>query len=133
MTVSYDLTTDVGKVRLNTFGDDTGNPIFQDEELQAFIDQEVHIKLACARVLMVVASRQAYILKVITNMGLSTNGAALAAEFRAQAKALRDEVKDEQAAQDAATDETGFDIAEMVVDQNTLEDVILNDIRRSSL
>lgn len=133
MTATYDLTTDTGKMRLNTFGDDSENPIFQDEELQAFLDQEVHLKLACARVLEVVASRQAYILKVITNMGLSTNGAALAAEFRAQAKALRDQVKEEQAAQDAASDATGFDIAEMVVDQNTLEDVILGSIKRSNV
>lgn len=133
MTATYDLTTNTGKMRLNTFGDDSENPIFQDEELQAFLDQEVHLKLACARVLEVVASRQAYILKVITNMGLSTNGAALAAEFRAQAKALRDQVKEEQAAQDAASDATGFDIAEMVVDQNTLEDVILGSIKRSNL
>ena len=133
MTATYDLTTNPGKIRLNTFGDDTDNPIFQDEELQAFFDQEIHLKLACARVLEVVASRQAYILKVITNMGLSTNGAALAAEFRAQAKQLRDQVKDEQAAQDAASDETGFDWAETIVDQNTFEGVVLNNIRRSLL
>lgn len=131
MPATYDLTTNPGKIRLNTFGDDTDNPIFQDEELQAFFDQELHVKLACARVLEVVAVRQAYILKVITNLGLTTNGAALAAEFRAQAKQLRDQVKDEQTAQDAASDETGFDWAEMVVDGNTLQDVVLNDLRRT--
>src|ERR1051325_11051243 len=133
MTATYILTTNEGKIRLNTFGDDTDNPIFQDEELLAFYAQEGHIKLAAARVLMVVAARQAYLLKVITNMGLSTNGAALAAEFRAQAKALRDEVKQEQSDIDAANDETGFDIAgwNMPEDDTAYKDIILNDLLRS--
>lgn len=132
MTATYDLTTDTGKIRLNTFGDDTDNPIFQDEELQAFFDQEQsNVKLACARVLNVVASRQAYILKVITNMGLTTNGAALAAEFRAQAKQLREEAAAEQNV--STDDDTGFAIAEMVVDDNTYADVVLNNIKRGQV
>lgn len=121
MSATYDLTTIVGMIRLNTFGDDSDNPIFQDDELTAFYVQETHVKLASARVLEVVGSREAYIQKVITNMGLTTNGAALSAEFRAQAKALRDQVQQEQAAIDAANDAIGFDIGEMVVDENYSE------------
>lgn len=133
MTVApYDVTTTIGKIRLNTFGDDTDKPIFTDEELQAFYDQEhSNVKLAAARVLNVVASRQAYILKVITNLGLTTNGAALAAEFRAQAKQLRDEAATD--AQVSTDDDTGFDIAEMVVDDNTYADVVLNSIKRGQV
>jgi hypothetical protein len=126
MTATYDLTTDVGKIRLNTFGDDTGNPIFSNEELQAYYDQEGHVKLAAARVLLVVASRELFIQKVMTNMGLTTDGAKLADSFRALAKTLKDEVKEEQAAQDAANDETGWDSAEINVDQNTATDIWLN-------
>lgn len=127
MTATYDLTTVVGKIRLNTFGDDTDNPIFADEELTAFYTQEQsNVKLACARVLNVVAARQAYILKVISNMGLTTNGAVLAAEFRAQATQLRREAAEEISAGVADSDPTGFDIAEWVVDDNTLRDVVLN-------
>jgi len=121
MTATYDLTTNIGKIRLNTFLDDTDNPIFQDEELQALYDQEGHIKLAAARVYSIVAGREALIQKVITNMGLTTDGAKLGTEFRAQAKALRDEVKQEQADQDSASDATGWDIGEMVVDENYTE------------
>lgn len=133
MTVApYDVTTTIGKIRLNTFGDDTDTPIFTDEELQAFYEQEhSNVKLAAARVLNVVASRQAYILKVITNLGLSTNGAALAAEFRAQAKQLREEAASD--ANVATDDDTGFEIAEMVVDDNTYADVVLNSIKRGQV
>lgn len=131
MTATYDLTTIPGKIRLNTFGDDTDNAIFSDEELQAFYDQELHIKLACARVYMVVAGREAYIQKVQTNLGLTTNGAALAAEFRQLARGLRDEVKQEQADQDSANDETGFDIAEMTVDAATTLEIIHNNRLRT--
>lgn len=126
MTVTYDLTTPIGQIRLNTFGDDTDNPIFQDEELTAFYTQEQsRVKLACARVLNVVASRQAYILKVITNMGLTTNGAALAAEFRAQAAQLRKEDAEDQMT--ATDDDTGFAIAEWAVDDNAFSDIVWNE------
>lgn len=113
MTASYVLTTPEGMIRLNTFGDDTDNAIFQDEELLAFYAQEqYHVMLASARVLEVVASRQAYILKVITNLGLSTDGAKLSAEFRALAKQIRDQVANPTAIPEGT--ETYFDIAEQV-------------------
>ena len=128
MTSTYDLTTIPGQIRLNTFGDDSDNPIFQDEELQAFYDQEQNrIKLACARVLNVVAARQAYILKVQTNMGLTTNGAQLAAEFRAQAKQLRDEDAYDQAT--LTDDDTGFDIAQWAVDDPSYREIVINSAR----
>jgi len=126
MTATYDLTTPVGKIRLNTFGDDTDNPIFSDNELQVFFDQEGHIKLAAARVYLVVAGREALIQKVQTNMGLTTDGAKLADAFRQLAKTLKDEVKEEQAAEDAANDATGWDSAEINVDTNTATDIWLN-------
>lgn len=122
MTATYDLTTDIGKVRLNTFGDDTDNAIFTDEEISAFLTQETHVKLAAARLLLVVASREAFILKVQTNMGLTTDGAKLATEFRALAKTLKDEVAAEEAAAVQASSDDGFDVAEMAVDAaNALE------------
>ena len=126
MTATYDTTTITGKIRLNTFGDDSNNPLFSDEELQAFYDQELHVKLAAARVLLVVASRELFIQKVMTNMGLTTDGAKLADSFRALAKTLKDEVKEEQASQDAANDETGWDSAQINVDTNTAIAIYLN-------
>ncbi len=38
MTVTYDLTTDIGKVRLTTGDKTVSDPIFTDEELQVFLD-----------------------------------------------------------------------------------------------
>lgn len=126
MAATYDLTTDVGKIRLNTFGDDTDNAIFSDEEIGALITQEGHIKLAAARLYLIVAGKEAYIQKVITNMGLTTNGAALAAEFRQLAKTLKDEVREEQALTDLANDDPGFDVIEMAVDGATTVEILWN-------
>ncbi len=40
MTVTYDLTTNIGKVRLTIGDKDTADAVFSDEELQVFLDAE---------------------------------------------------------------------------------------------
>jgi hypothetical protein len=91
VTFSYDLTTDIGKVRLNIPDTDSADAIFTDEEIQAFLDQEMsNIFFAAADACDTLATNQVYILKVKTSGDLQVNGAQVSAELRARAAALRD-------------------------------------------
>lgn len=68
----------------------TANAIFSDEEMQVFLDQNgSNIFLAAADALDIIASNQVYTLKVMSNNGLSTNGASVANALHTQAEALR--------------------------------------------
>ena len=49
MTISYDLSTDIGKIRLII--QDTAGDRFSDEELQVFLDSEGSVNLAAAAAL----------------------------------------------------------------------------------
>jgi len=90
---TYDLSTSIGKVRLNCQDTSEANAIFDDAEIQAFLDQNAaNIFLAAADALDIIASNQSYILKAISNNGLTTNGPAVAADLRAHAKVLRAKV-----------------------------------------
>lgn len=92
MTFTYDVTTDRGKTRLLCTDTVSANAIFTDAEVDAFLGlNDSEPLLAAAMALDQMASKQAYVLKVITNNGLSTNGASVAAALRAQAQALRDQ------------------------------------------
>ena len=48
MTVTYDLGTDIGKVRLVISDNDIANPVFDDEEIQVFLTLEGSVNLAAA-------------------------------------------------------------------------------------
>lgn len=48
MTVTYDLTTDIGKIRLTIGDKNILAPVFTDEELQVFLDAEGSVNLAAA-------------------------------------------------------------------------------------
>ncbi len=90
MTTTYDLTTDIGRVRLNIPDTDIANAEFTDEELQAFLDQEQsNIFFAAADAVDVLATNNAHILKVTTSLGFTVDGASVSAELRARAASLR--------------------------------------------
>jgi hypothetical protein len=94
MTFSYDLTTNVGKVRLNIPDTAAADAIFTDEEIQAFLDQEMsNIFFASADACDVLATNQVYLLKVKTSGDLQVDGAQVSAELRARATALRERGK----------------------------------------
>jgi len=58
--------------------------------MQVFLDQNnQNIFLAAADALDIIASNQVYVLKVMSNNGLSTNGASVASALHAQAESLR--------------------------------------------
>ena len=119
MAYTYDPTTDAGLVRLLITDTDTVNPdnqIFEDAEITAFLMLEGSVvKLAAARALDVIATREVLVQKV---MDLTTDGAKAADALRALAAQLRAEADDE--------DTAGlFDWAEMVVDDFSARERIL--------
>lgn len=94
MTWTYDPATDTPLNRVRLLVTDTiqTRPLFQDEELQSFLLLERNrIFAAAALAIETMATNQAYVLKVITHNGISTNGASVAAELRLRAQKLRDE------------------------------------------
>ena len=123
MSFTYDLTTDVGKVRMlipdrvaPTYTEGgavtTGYPFFEDEEITALLTMESNVvKDAAALALETMASDEAFVQKVIRLMDLSTNGAATAAALMARAARLREQADAEEA---ASTTTAEFDWAELV-------------------
>jgi len=105
---TYDLTTDIGKVRLLIPDRVDAGHMLEDAEITAYLTLEGGIKLAAALALESIASDTAMVLKVIKLLDLTTDGAKTSDALLARAKLLR--------AQAAAEDVEGaFDYAEMVV------------------
>lgn len=111
---TYDLTTDVGKIRLVIPDNQlAAGTIFTDAEILAFFALEGGIRSAAALALETIAADTAMTLKVVQRLDLRTDGNASAAPLLARAKALREQA--------AATDPwSGFEVAEMVLDDFTL-------------
>lgn len=81
------------------------NEVFTEAQIDQFLTLEGGVlKLAAARALSVIATNEALVSKVIKDGDLSTDGAKLAAELRAQAKELRDSY----AAELADTDDSSY-------------------------
>lgn len=94
MTFTYDVTTARGKVRLYAQDTVTANAIFSDEEIDAFLTiNGQNVFLSAADALEIIAANQAYVLKVISNNGLSTNGPAVASSLQATARMLREKAQ----------------------------------------
>ena len=117
MAFTYDLTTDLGKVRLLIPDTRTATPIFQDDEIEAFMVMEHGLKRAAALALETVASDEAYVLKVVSLLDLSTNGAQTADALMKRAAQLR-----KQADQDEVNAAGGIEIASWVLDSNMAND-----------
>ena len=120
MAFTYDLATDVGKVRLLISDVDTAvaaNQVFTDEEVETLLALEGDsVRLGAALALETIARNEVMVSKVIRVLDLQTDGASVARELRLQAKELREQ---EAAAVEAADDSFGFDTADLVVDQFT--------------
>lgn len=119
MSFTYDPATDVGRIRLLTSDKDEDNPIFMDEELEAFLSINGNdMLLAAADALDALASNEAYVQKVITIMDLSTNGPATAKALREHASSLRERV---------ANQEVVVDIVQMGVNPSSQAHIWLKD------
>jgi hypothetical protein len=125
MAVTYDIATDVGRVRLLITDTDVDNPIFQDEEIQVFLDMTISggandIRLAAAEALDTIARNEALVLKRITLMDLQTDGPAVAKALSEQADRLR-----EQSDSDAE-----IDVIEMGLTDANRTEILWNDALR---
>jgi len=109
------------------------DPIFQDEEIDAFIllaqvggtlDQATLLR-AAADAIEVIATDQTLTLKAIKLMEMTTNGDKVGAELRARANSLRSRA-DEIDAQSTG----GFDVIEQVFDQFSYKERVWDEFLR---
>jgi hypothetical protein len=129
-TFTYDITTPtaIGLVRLRINDKYAENIIFYDEEIAAaLVLEDNNIKRASAFCLETIAADEVLVQKVIKTLQLTTDGAKVAAELRANAKLLRD-----QADREAATPEEDatFDIAEWNVNPFSVGEILFNAYER---
>lgn len=114
-----DPATPVGLLRLlipdRQTPDQAPGPLFWDEELAGLLALEGQsVRRAAATAKELIATDQTLLLKVLQIGTQRTNGAALGAELREQAKQLRAEAEFDDAAAGL-----GFDWAEQVLDPAT--------------
>jgi hypothetical protein len=90
--VAIDYTTPAGQVRLLISDVDESNFLIDDDQITGYLSIEGgRVKRAAARALDAIATSEVLISKKIRTLDLQTDGPAVAAELRAQAKQLRDE------------------------------------------
>ena len=129
MTFTYDIATDVGKVRMLIPDRNGAQYMFEDAEIEAFLEMEGNvIRRATALALETMASDEAYVQKAIRLMDLSTDGPATARALLTRAALLRSQAADEAAATSTVSE---FDVAEMIVnDFNARERLMKEALRR---
>lgn len=99
-----DFNTPVGQIRLLLNDVDLNNPVFSDDELNAFLALEKQsVKRAAAQAIDSQATNEALALKVLKDHQVSTDGAKLADAMRRHADSLR-----KQAREDDQDDDAGF-------------------------
>lgn len=86
---TVDPTTDIGMIRLLITDLDSTAPLFDDDQIQAFLTLEGTVRLAAAVALETIATSEALISKKIKTQDLSTDGPAVAKELRERAAQLR--------------------------------------------
>lgn len=122
MSFTYDVTTDLGKVRMLITDRDSVNPIFQDEEISAFLSlEDNNVRLAAAQALETIAANEVLVLKVVKTLDLETDGSKSGKALLELAKSWRE--------MEAASG--SFAIAEMVVDQFSWRERIRKEALRS--
>lgn len=123
MAYTYNLTTDIGKVRLKSadrFLDDSSKYIFTDEEIQAFLDLENDsILRAAASAVEAIAQDENLVKGKIKILDLQLDSTAVAKEMRQYAKSLR-----EQAAEN---EDFTFDYAEMADNTFAIREQVAKD------
>lgn len=90
--MAIDYATDIGKVRLLIPDTDEQNALLIDPQIEALLSMEGSVKLAAAAALDIIATSEALVSKVIRTQDLQTDGAKVAAELRARAAGIRQQV-----------------------------------------
>src|SRR5690625_7292399 len=94
--MAIDYATDIGQVRVLIADVDEDNLLLTDEQIRAYLKiARGRIKRAAAQALDAIATSEVLISKKIRTQDLQTDGPAVAAELRAQAKALREQADEE--------------------------------------
>lgn len=106
---SYDLSTDVGRCRLAIPDRDQTAPIFSDEELTSFVNDEGDWRRGAALALEMMAADTAYSGTTMSVGDLRVDGAAMARVLLQRAAGLREQANLADAESGAA-----WDIAEQV-------------------
>lgn len=123
MSFSYDPATDAGKVRLLCTDTVAANEIFTDAEISAFMSMEgSNIKKSAALALETIASSEVLVQKRIRLLDLTTDGPSESEELLRRARELRD-----QAEIDELEVTSGIDYAEMITDDFSLREHIINE------
>lgn len=125
MTYTYDLSTNVGKVRLLIPDKVETDAFFTDEELTGMLSIENGIKRVAALCIETLASDSALVMQVIKVHQLQSDGASVARALLNRAALLR-----KQADDDDANDDASFDIASFVLNDFTYRDTIYNEALR---
>lgn len=107
MAFTYDPETEVGQVRLLIPDNDSGNQIFSDTEIEAFLALPGVVGAglvyrAAAHAVRTIARSEALRQKVMKTRGVETDGAKLAAELRQQANDLTAQAQEADAADDGS-------------------------------
>jgi hypothetical protein len=128
MSFTYVQGTDIGKVRLLVPDRELAYMVFTDEELQEFIDlYPANLWYAAAEAVDTIAASQTMILKVVSRLDVSTDGAAVGRELRQRANRLR-ETGDDMAGADVSDVSTiemllgDFSIREQIVNAGLRDD-----------
>lgn len=107
------------------------NPVFQDEDITAVYNtlERQSVKRTAAFMLETIASQQVLILKVMKNLQLQTDGAAVGRELRMEADRLREQADTEDT---FINGNTAFDWAEQVFDVFSERERIVKEMLRDN-
>jgi hypothetical protein len=117
MSFTYDPSTDAGKVRLLISDTTSTGHIFEDAEIQSFMDINADPRLAAAMALECIAASQVLLLKVIATPQLSTHGDKMARVLKELAESLRLRVDQDYAFDWAETVSNSFSERERIYKQ----------------
>lgn len=124
---SYDLATDMGKVRLLIPDRVEASAVYQDTEIEGFISLEGDVRRAAALALETVASDTAATLRVTRTLGLEVDGTRASAELLKRAAQLRTQAGEAEAREEGGA----FDIAEWAIDPFSAREVLASELLRS--
>jgi hypothetical protein len=128
VTYTYELSNDIGRVRLLVPDRNQENAVFSDEEITAFVSLEGGVYRAAALALETVASDTAATLRVTRTLGLEVDGAKASDALLKRAAGLRKQADDIE-----ARDVPLFDWAEMALNGPSAREILRNDVLRSGI
>ena len=115
MADTYDITNDIGKVRLYIQDTDTADTVFSDGEVQVFIDATASLRYAAAMALRTMSSSTARLAKRVKTLNYEEDTKSVAAGILSAAaafEAMEDNVPYAEGAEQSLTDFSSVQIFE---------------------